>query len=527
MHPVDLVIVVAYLAAMPIIGVLVGRRQKSSTDYFVGERSMPWWAVTLSVVATETSTLTVISTPGLVFGNGFLFLQLAFGYIIGRTVAAFVLLPRYFKGNYVSAYEYLGKRFGRGLQGTASVTFVFTRLLAEGLRLFAGAIPIKVILDHYGIHTAYWHIVVLLTALTVIYAFVGGIRSVIWVDVIQWSLYVLGAIGAVIFLAAKLPDGWTSLASSQGRFQLTDFTSNLITSPYAFLCAVIGGAFLSMASHGADQLIVGRLLSCRSLRDGQRALIGSSIVVFVQFGLFLVVGAMLWVYTGGKTGATATAVAGGKMSPDDIFPNFIVNDLPVGLAGLLIAGILASTMGALASALNALSTSTIADLYQRFTHRQASDSKLLRHGRMWTLIWAVVFAIFASLFTNSKDPVIQQGLGIVGYTYGALLGSFFLGLLFRRARQADAIVAFIASVVGMAFIILFVKFDKATLAMHVQYGPATKTLVPLATFWYTFAGVLITLIVGGLMSLRHRDADPNAAEAESEVPKGEPVSEAA
>ncbi|WP_020661705.1 sodium:solute symporter [Amycolatopsis benzoatilytica] len=514
MNPVDLVIVIVYLAAMPIIGVLVGRRQKSANDYFVGERSMPWWAVTLSVVATETSTLTVISTPGLVFGSAFLFLEVAFGYIIGRIIAAFVLLPRYFRGNYVSAYEFLGRRFGRGLQGTASVTFVVTRLLAEGLRLFAGAIPIKAILDHYGIHTAYWHIVVLLTALTVIYAFVGGIKSVIWVDVIQWSLYILGAIGAVIFLSTKLPSGWTSIAADQGRFKLVDFASNVLTNPYAFLCAVVGGAFLSMASHGADQLIVGRLLSCRNLRDGQRALIGSSLVVFVQFALFLLVGAMLWVYTGGKTGATATAVAAGKMSGDDVFSNFIVNDLPVGLAGLLIAGILASTMGALASALNALSTSTIADLYQRFTHKSVADAKLLRHGRMWTLIWAAVFAVFASLFTNSKDPVIQQGLGIVGYTYGALLGSFFLGLIVRKARQSDAVIAFACSVAGMAFLILFVKFDKATAAVHLRFGAATKTLVPLATYWYTFVGVLITLLVGGLLSLRRRGVDPNVEKVE-------------
>jgi len=517
MNPVDLVIVIVYLAAMPIIGVLVGRRQKSANDYFVGERSMPWWAVTLSVVATETSTLTVISTPGLVFGSAFLFLEVAFGYIIGRIIAAFVLLPRYFRGNYVSAYEFLGRRFGRGLQGTASVTFVVTRLLAEGLRLFAGAIPIKAILGHYGIHTEYWHIVVLLTALTVVYAFVGGIKSVIWVDVIQWSLYILGAIGAVVFLSTKLPSGWTSIASGQGRFQLTDFASNVLTNPYAFLCAVVGGAFLSMASHGADQLIVGRLLSCRNLRDGQRALIGSSIVVFIQFALFLLVGAMLWVYTGGKTGATATAVAAGKMSGDDVFSNFIVNDLPVGLAGLLIAGILASTMGALASALNALSTSTIADLYQRFTNRKVEDAKLLRHGRMWTLIWAAVFAVFASLFTNSKDPVIQQGLGIVGYTYGALLGSFFLGLIVRKARQSDAVIAFACSVVGMAFLILFVKFDKATTAVHLHFGPATKTLVPLATYWYTFVGVLITLLVGGLLSLRRRGVDPNVAKVDEPV----------
>ena len=231
MHAIDIAIIVIYLAAMPLIGVLIGRRQKSSSDYFVGDRSLPWWAVMLSVVATETSTLTVISTPGLVFGGAYTFLQLALGYIVGRVIAAFVLLPRYFKGNLVSAYEFLGKRFGNGLQGTASVTFVFTRLLAEGLRLFAGAIPIKVILNHYNIHTSYWQIVVLLTALTVIYAFIGGIKAVVWVDVIQWSLYALGAIAAIIVLATHLPSGWATQASEAGRFHIFEFAQNIVVNP--------------------------------------------------------------------------------------------------------------------------------------------------------------------------------------------------------------------------------------------------------------------------------------------------------
>src|ERR1700716_3348697 len=294
MRPLDLAIIVLYLAAMPAIGVFVGRKQKSAADYFIGERSLPWPAVMLSVVATETSTLTVISTPGLVFGNGFLFLQLAFGYIIGRTIAAFVLLPRYFRGNLISAYAYLGKRFGKGLQGTASLTFVITRLLAEGVRLFAGAIPIKVILTHYNVHLDYWVIVVVLTALTLIYAYIGGIRAVVWVDVIQLSLYLGGASIAAIVLLNKLPGDWASQASADGKFILVDFTKNLLTSPYAFVTAVLGGAALSMASHGADQLIAQRLMATKSLRDGQKALIGSGILVTVQFSLFLLVGSMLW-----------------------------------------------------------------------------------------------------------------------------------------------------------------------------------------------------------------------------------------
>lgn len=506
MRPVDLAIIVVYLAAMPAIGVLAGRRQRSASDYFIGERSLPWWAVCLSIVATETSTLTVISTPGLVWAaagdyNGFTYLQLPFGYIIGRTLVSFVLLPRYFKGKQSTAYAFLGQRFGSAMQGVSSVAFIITRLLAEGVRLFAGAIPIQVILSGYGLHTQYWQIVVVLTALTVIYALVGGIKAVVWVDVIQLSVYVSGAVVAAIVLATKIPAGWTSRAADAGVFKVFDFDFSglhLLTSQYAFLTAVVGGAIFTMASHGADQLIVQRFLACRSVSDGRKALIGSGIAVTVQFALFLFVGAMLWAHNGFRS-----LSALGVKSSDDIFTDFITSELPVGVAGLLIAAILASTMGALASALNALSNSTVADLYQRFTKRSVQDSKILRHGRVWTLVWAVVFAVFASLFTDQNNPVIEQGLSITGYTYGAMLGAFLLGLLIRRARQLDAIIAFIVTVAVMAYVVLGVRIAPA---------PGAKP-VALAFPWYTLLGVLITLVVGGLLSLRHRTPDPNASTA--------------
>lgn len=503
MHPVDLAIIVVYLAAMPAIGVLVGRRQRSAADYFIGERSLPWWAVCFSIVATETSTLTVISTPGLIWAasgnyNGLTYLQLPFGYIIGRTLVSFVLLPRYFKGQQTTAYAFLGERFGSAMQGVSSVAFIVTRLLAEGVRLFAGAIPIQVILKHFGLHTSYWQIVVVLTALTVIYALVGGIKAVVWVDVIQLSVYIGGAIIAMIVLAGKLPDGWTSRAADAGIFRLFDFNFDflhLLTSQYAFVTAVVGGAIFTMASHGTDQLIVQRFLACRSVADGRKALIGSGVAVTIQFALFLFVGAMLWAHNGFRN-LPELGVKG-----DDVFTNFITSELPVGVAGLLIAAILASTMGALASALNALSNSTVADLYQRFTKRQPEDSKLLRHGRIWTLVWAVVFAVFGSLFSNRNNPVIEQGLSITGYTYGAMLGAFFLGMWVKRARQLDAIIAFVVTVAVMAVVVLAVKIPPA---------PGAKPVV-LAFPWYTLLGVLITLVVGGALSLRHRTPDATAA----------------
>jgi Na+/proline symporter len=350
----------------------------------------------------------------------------------------------------------------------------------------------------------YWHIVVILTALTLVYAYVGGIKAVVWVDVIQLSLYLGGAIAAVIVLAGKLPAGWTSMASDDGKFTFVNFGLHLLTSPYALIAGVVGGAVFSMASHGSDQLIAQRLLACKNLRDGQKALIGSGIVVFVQFSLFLMVGAMLWVYYGRKPVAAL-----GMQSADDVFSRFIVDDLPVGISGLLIAGVLASTMGALASALNALSTSTVADLYQKFTNRSADDSKLLKHGRLWTLIWAVVFAIFASMFSTTKNSVIELGLSIVGYTYGALLGAFVLGLVVRRARQADAVIAFVTTVAVMAFVILGLKFSKSTGSFTgVDFAKASGDSVALAFPWYPLLGVVITLVVGGLLSLRHGTPAP-------------------
>lgn len=497
MRSLDLVVIGVYLVAMPVLGILLSGRQKNSQDYFVGDRRLPWWAVCFSVVATETSTLTVISVPTVAYLGTFTYLQLAIGYLIGRIVVAFVLLPRYFAGNLVSAYEFLGKRFGSGLQGTASVTFLITRLLADGLRLFATAIPVKVMFLAFGIDLAYWQIIALLSVLTVIYTYIGGMRAVVWVDAIQMVVYVGGAILAAVVLANRLPSGWASTAFSEGKFALFDFHSSVLTQQYAFVTAVVGGAVFAMASHGADQLMVQRLLSCRNLRDGQKALIGSGVVVGLQFALFLLIGNMLWSFFHG-----ASPHQLGLSSSDELFPKFIVNDLPPGISGLFIAGILAAAMSTLSSSLNSLSTSTVSDLYRRLTHRD--DTQILRLGRIWTLVWAVVFVLFASMFTSSNNPVVETGLSIAGYTYGALLGAFLLGLLVKRARQSDAIVAFVATIIVVLIFVFGVTFPDSS-------GKATSLAFP----WYTPLGVIITLVVGGLLSLRHRHQSDERAEADA------------
>lgn len=487
MRTVDLVVIGVYLVAMPALGLLLSGRQRSAKDYFVGGSGLPWWAVCFSVVATETSTLTVISVPTVAYLGSFTYLQLAIGYLIGRVVVAAVLLPKYFAGNLVSAYGFLGQRFGSGLQGTASVTFLVTRLLADGLRLFATAVPVKVMLDATGLRTSYWQIIVALAVLTVIYTYLGGIRAVVWIDAIQMVIYVGGAIVAAFVLSGALPTGWLGSAAAAGKFQVLDFSSSVLTQQYSFVTAVVGGALFAMASHGADQLMVQRLLSCRNLRDGQRAVIASGVVVGLQFTLFLLIGAMLWAF---YRGASPTAL--GMASKDELFPRFIVTQLPPGLAGLLVAGILAAAMSSLSSSLNSLSSSTVSDLYQRIARQPADDAGVLRLGKLWTVVWAVVFVVFASMFSNSNDPVVEVGLEIASYTYGALLGAFLLGLLVKRARQADAVVAFVATLVVVLVLLFGVTFPNGK-------GGESSLAFP----WYTPVGVVVTLVVGGLLSLRH------------------------
>lgn len=495
MRSLDLIVIGLYLVAMPVLGLVLSGRQRSSQEYFVGSRQLPWWAVCFSVVATETSTLTVISVPTVAYLGTFTYLQLAIGYLIGRIVVAFVLLPRYYAGNLISAYAFLGRRFGSGMQGTASVTFLITRLLAEGLRLFAAAIPMKVILESLNVHLSYFIIIVGLSVLTLIYTFLGGIRAVVWVDAIQMIVYVGGAIVTAIVLAGKLPGDWLSTALEHSKFQLFDFSSSILTQQYAFITAVVGGAVFAMASHGADQLMVQRLLACKNVRDSQRAVIASGVVVFLQFALFLFIGTMLWSLFKG-----ATPKSMGMASKDELFPHFIVTDLPPGVSGLMIAGILAAAMGSLASALNSLSTSTVSDLYQRITKRDPDDATVLRLGKTWTVVWAVIMVGFASMFTSTNNPIVEVGLSIASYTYGALLGAFFLGLLVKRARQTDAIIAFVAALVGVLY-----------LAFGVTFPNGQGAEKPLAFPWYALLGVVITLIVGGLLSLRHSGPEETPA----------------
>ncbi len=486
MRFLDLAVIVAYLVVIAAIGLRISGRQHSATDYFVGERRLAWWAVCFSMVATETSTLTVISVPGVAYLGAFGFVELGVGYIIGRTIVAVVLLPLYARGNLVSAYQYLGIRFGPKVQGLASAAFLVTRLLAEGVRLFAGAIPIALLLGAMGLHATYLEIIIVLAGVTVAYTYAGGIRAVVWTDAIQMLLYVGGALLSVAVLMHHTTFADLQHAFAAGKFTVFDFSAPILTSPYSFLAAVFGGAVFTMASHGADQLMVQRILACKSLADGRKAMIGSAVFVTLQFGLFSLIGTLLWIHLGGKTPAQL-----GLATPDDLFSRFIIEGLPIGLSGLMIAGILGATMGSLSSAMNSMSNSTITDLIRLFGRRTYSAAAMLRISRISTLVWAGALVGFASLFTSTDSPVVILGLSITGYTYGALLGAFLLGLWIKRANQRDGAMAFIATLAVMATVVLGVHIHGRALAFP----------------WYVPIGVAITLVTGGLLSLTHAAPD--------------------
>lgn len=498
----DLIVLLVYLAATTGFGIWLGRDQKDSKDYFIARHSIPWWAVLFSVVATETSALTFISIPGLAYVGNLGFLQVAAGYVIGRVVVAYTLLPRYYAGDLVTAYALLERRFGVGTRRFASVIFMVTRAFADSVRVFATAIPIALILGpvlprQYLMPAA----ILILGALTLVYTYHGGMRAVVWTDVIQTSVYLVGGLVAVYLLGRGVPGGWSAIweaGRAAGKLQVIDTYTGL-DRPHTIFAGLIGGAFLSMASHGADQVIVQRLLAASSLRDARKALIGSGLAVFAQFTLFLMIGVGLFGFYGGRKFA----------APDSIFPSFVVQAMPPGLTGLIVAAILAATMSAHSGAINSLAASTTHDIYLPLSGRSADDPRTLRFAKMATLVWGVVLLIAALLYREQGTPVVVVALSIASFTYGALLGGFFLGILWRRAIQRDAITGMATGLAVMSVVVFAKQFALLVPAAAPWLMPVSRVAWP----WYVLIGTTTTMLVGIVSSLTHGEQTPSPVAA--------------
>ncbi len=435
LNHVDLLIIAVYLAGITLFGLRFRKQQRSLRDYFLAERNIPWWAIALSIVAAETSTLTIISIPGLAYDSDLTFLQVVMGYVVGRVIISFVLLPHYFRGELFTAYQLIERRFGPRLRSVTAGLFLLTRAAAEGVRVYAVSIVVSIALGTGEVTS-----IAIITLLTLIYTFEGGLAAVIWTDVVQTFIYVGGTVVGLFTILHLLPGGWNSvqqIAESLHKFQVFDLPTlahfpylNLI-KPYTLWAGIVGGAIFTTASHGTDQLIVQRLLAARNQRQSALALVSSGVAILIQFALFLFVGVMLFAYY-----QVRSARFGGA---DRIYPTFIVSRMPHGVSGLLIAAILAAAMSNLSAALNSLASSAMIDFYFRF--RPVADEKTrLRLSRMVTVFWALVLFGLAVVALHHVGRVVEVGLQIASVAYGALLGVFLLGVLTRTANQNGAIV---------------------------------------------------------------------------------------
>ena len=488
----DYAIVCAYLIGVTIAGSLIAGKQKTYRDYFLGGKSMPWWLVGFSIVASETSTLTFISIPGMAYSGAMHFLQVAMGYFIGRLLVSIIFIPAYFKGDLETAYDFIGKRFGIPLRKFTSSVFIITRVLASGVRLFATAIPLH-LMTGFDYPTS----ILIIGLFTLIYTYIGGLKAVVAMDVVQLFIYLGGAIISMVIILRALPEGFGDViryasAESPSKLEIFNLKSSggiigFLSSPYTLLGGILGGTFLTMASHGTDQLLVQRLLGCSTKWESQKALMLDASIIVLQFAFFLFLGLCLFAFYGGVPFREL-----GLSSSDEVFPKFIVENLPTGIAGIVLAGVFASAMGSLSSSISSLASSTYLDIFRISRKSSAGNQRdEIQWPRIFTLFWGIILIGGAMLFKDTKNPVVELGLQIASVTYGGLLGTFFLGLIFPRVSQRDAFVGFISGLTAMAVII---------------------SLTTIGWTWHTMIGCCTTIILGNLSAIISKSSNQNRSD---------------
>ena len=474
MSALDYAVIAAYLAAITAFGSWFARFQKTTRDYFLTDRSIPWWAVCFTIVATETSTLSFIGVPASAFAGNMTFLQLAMGYVIGRVIISVIFVPAYFRGDLVTSYELLQRRFGSSVKTLGAGIFLVTRTLADGVRLFATALVIAVVT---GVPVS-WTVLILGTAM-IVYTARGGVSAVIWTDVVQMFVYLAGAAAVFVALLGRIPGGWAEVLDagrSVGKFVVLN-TSTDPKAVYTLWAGLFGGATLTLATHGTDQYLVQRLLSARSSRDASVGLVLSGVIVFAQFTLFLLIGIMLFAY---YQHAPLPALGRG----DEILPRFVVTSLSGGVAGFIVAAIVAA---ALSPSLNAMAATTVNDFYQPYIRPDADDASLLRISRLATLGWGVLQIAVALAAQTMDRSVLDAGLLVLSLATGPVLGAFLVGVL---ATRVDAR----AMLVGMSS-------GVAVLAALWWTGAVAWT-------WYALVGAAVTSVAALLAATVGRGFSP-------------------
>lgn len=533
MRTLDLLIIFGYLVAITIFGVWFSRRQKTTKDYFLGDRSVPWWAIAASIVATETSTITFISVPGVAFARGgnFQFLQLVLGYMLGRIVISLLFIPSYFRGELLTVYQLLERRFGNKIKMLAAALFVLMRNIADGIRLLLTALVLAAVYTAFnpdaGVQQIIIASVVLLGVVMIVFTYFGGMEAVIWVEVVQLGIYLAGAIAAAFVLISNIDGGFdaaVALGSSYQKFDFVDmgfrqtsyafgvpftgerFTFSLpfdLTKTYTLWAGIIGGCFLTMSTHGTDQYLVQRYLCTDRPKRAAAALLSSGAVVFAQFIGFLLIGALLFAFYqpynapdyATLTAGTATLPIEGafqKVPSDRIFPDFITRHMPSGLSGLVVAAIFAA---ALSSSLNSIAATAVNDLYKPFAPKR-DDRHYLKISHWLTLAWGVVQIAVALLFMRTTRSALDQALSVASLVNGPVLGVFLVGTFLRRVSEPPALAGMITSIVVM----LYIRF-----------------WTPIAWTWYVLIGSAITFFVAWILS---RAFAPAPVERQDELAPG-------
>ena len=429
MHWIDLLIVCSFLGGFAFYGIWQSKFNKSSDDYFLGGRNLPWPVAMFSIVATETSVLTFISVPGLAYRGDWAFLQLSIGYIIGRIMVSIFLLPQYFKYGVSSIYEILGNKFGIEIQKTASGVFLITRVLADGVRFLATAVIVQLVTG--------WSLpvsVIIIGLVTLIYTLSGGIRTIVWIDSLQFILYLTGGILSIFFILNYLDQSFLSSIKylyESSKLSIFDFYGNPLINPYFFISAILGGIFLSFSSHGVDYMMVQRVLGTKDLSSAKKAMVGSGFFVAIQFIIFLFAGSLIFILFNGS-----------ELEQDREFTTFIINYLPLGVKGLLLAGVLSAAMSTLSSSINSLSSSVINDWM--------GGNKTIKESQFISLLWGMILILIALLFDESDSAIVIVGLQIASFTYGGLLGLFLLSRLDRKFNKYSLLLGLVSS-----FLIVF------------------------------------------------------------------------
>ncbi len=494
MQTLDLVIIVGYLVAVVAAGAWFGRKQKTTAQYFLAGQHMPWWAIGASIVATETSTITFISVPGIAFARGgnFTFLQLVFGYLIGRIVVSVLFIPLYFTGELVTVYQLLQQRFGWRVRALAASLFMVMRTIGDGVRLLLTAFVLAAVYGSVAGVSADSVItacVVGLGVVMIIFTFYGGMEAVVWIEVVQLGIYIFGALAAAIVLTKGIPGGLSAaidIGQQYGKFHLFDFTLTA-TKTFTFWAGIIGGCFLTMSTHGTDQYLVQRYLCTDRPRSAALALLSSGAVVLAQFIGFLFIGVLLFAfyhpytlpnYANGPTSAPFLA-------SDQVFPDFITRHLPSGLSGIVVAAIFAAAMS---SSLNSIAAAFVSDLYKPF-RSNAGDRHYLNVSRLVTILAGIAQIGVGLAVRHKSESALGTALSVASLINGPILGVFLLGSI-RRGGPRSALTGMSC---GLAAV------------LSLRFGTAV------AWPWFTVVGALVTLAVGTAAASLDR-AEPPAAQ---------------